>query len=93
MVSSDQSSHSVKYLKLSILIIPLDDCPNYSFVLLMTEMSCNFGWNCSWSTSTDASGNPDWVLSSVIALLPQEQQQVVEDSSSNRNLEGTSFPL
>ncbi|XP_066469825.1 leukocyte tyrosine kinase receptor [Tiliqua scincoides] len=53
-----------------------------------SEMPCYFGWNCSWSTSTDASGKPDWLLSSVIALTSQEPQQDMENSSSNRNLEG-----
>ncbi|XP_048340132.1 leukocyte tyrosine kinase receptor isoform X2 [Sphaerodactylus townsendi] len=54
------------------------------------ETPCNFGWNCSWVTSADASGKPDWTLSSVVALTsPQEQQQILENSSSNRDLEGS----
>ncbi|XP_053140535.1 leukocyte tyrosine kinase receptor [Hemicordylus capensis] len=51
------------------------------------EMPCNFGWNCSWVTSTDASGKPDWLLSSVVALTSREEQQIMENSSSNRELE------
>ncbi|XP_061467361.1 leukocyte tyrosine kinase receptor isoform X2 [Rhineura floridana] len=52
------------------------------------ETSCNFGWNCSWVSSTNASGKPDWLLSSVVALTSQQHQQIMENSSSNRNLEG-----
>ncbi|XP_060119311.1 leukocyte tyrosine kinase receptor [Heteronotia binoei] len=52
------------------------------------ETPCNFGWNCSWVTSADASGKPDWMLSSVLALSSQEQQQIMENSSANRYLEG-----
>ncbi|XP_077178934.1 leukocyte tyrosine kinase receptor isoform X2 [Paroedura picta] len=52
------------------------------------ETPCNFGWNCSWVTSADASGKPDWMLSSVLALTSQEWEQIMENSSSNRYLEG-----
>nr|XP_056707859.1 leukocyte tyrosine kinase receptor [Euleptes europaea] len=53
------------------------------------ETPCNFGRNCSWVTSMDASGKPDWTLSSVVALTSQEQQQIMENSSSNRDLKGS----
>ncbi|XP_042301306.1 leukocyte tyrosine kinase receptor isoform X2 [Sceloporus undulatus] len=53
-----------------------------------SETPCNLGWNCSWVTSTNAAGKPDWLLSSVVALMSQEDQQIMENSSSNRDLEG-----
>nr|XP_028579164.1 leukocyte tyrosine kinase receptor isoform X1 [Podarcis muralis] len=52
------------------------------------ETTCNFGWNCSWVSSTNASGKPDWLLSSVVVLTSQEPQQIIENNSSNRKLEG-----
>ncbi|KAH0620623.1 hypothetical protein JD844_021276 [Phrynosoma platyrhinos] len=54
----------------------------------ITETPCNLGWNCSWVTSTNAAGKPDWLLSSVVTLMSQEDQQIMENSSSNRDLEG-----
>nr|XP_060616728.1 leukocyte tyrosine kinase receptor isoform X1 [Anolis sagrei ordinatus] len=52
------------------------------------EIPCNLGWNCSWVTSSNAAGKPDWILSSVVTLMSQEDQQIMENSSSNRDLEG-----
>nr|XP_020649442.1 leukocyte tyrosine kinase receptor [Pogona vitticeps] len=53
-----------------------------------SETPCHIGWNCTWVTSADASGKPDWLLSSVLALMSQKDQQIMENSSSNRDLEG-----
>ncbi|KAF7251661.1 ALK tyrosine kinase receptor [Varanus komodoensis] len=53
-----------------------------------SEIPCNFGLNCSWVPSANASGKPDWFLSSVVALTSQGNQQIMENSSSNRDQEG-----
>ncbi|XP_065259719.1 leukocyte tyrosine kinase receptor [Emys orbicularis] len=52
------------------------------------ETSCTYGSICSWVTSTDTSGKPDWVLSSMSALVPQQQGQVLENHSSRGDKEG-----
>ncbi|XP_070787408.1 leukocyte tyrosine kinase receptor [Pituophis catenifer annectens] len=52
------------------------------------ETPCNFGWNCSWIMSANSFGQPDWLLSSVVALTSQEDQHIMDISSSNRDLEG-----
>ncbi|XP_019407849.1 PREDICTED: leukocyte tyrosine kinase receptor [Crocodylus porosus] len=51
------------------------------------ETSCNIGSGCSWITSVDASRKPDWVPSSVGVLVPQEQRQLLENSSSIGDIE------
>lgn len=63
--------------------------PPWNFWFLITEISCNIGSSCSWVTSTDSFGKPDWVLSSVSGLVSQErQQQLLENSSSREDVEG-----
>ncbi|OXB82280.1 UNVERIFIED_CONTAM: hypothetical protein H355_007977 [Colinus virginianus] len=58
------------------------------------EISCIIGSGCSWMTSTDSSGKPDWVLSSVSVLVSQERQQLLlENSSSQGGVEGDIFLL
>ncbi|PKU35609.1 leukocyte tyrosine kinase receptor [Limosa lapponica baueri] len=58
------------------------------------ELSCIIGSSCSWVTSTDNFGKPDWVLSSVGVLVSQERQQLVlENSSSRGDVEGDIFLL
>ncbi|XP_042705468.1 leukocyte tyrosine kinase receptor isoform X11 [Chrysemys picta bellii] len=52
------------------------------------ETSCTYGSICSWVTSTDTSGKPDWVLSSMSALVSQQQRQVLENHSSRGDKEG-----
>lgn len=55
----------------------------------MTEISCIITSSCSWMTSTDSFGRPDWVLSSVSVLVSQERQQLLlENSSSQGGVEG-----
>ncbi|RLW10219.1 hypothetical protein DV515_00002295, partial [Chloebia gouldiae] len=52
------------------------------------------GSSCSWVTSTDSFGKPDWVLSSIGVLGSQERQQMLlENSSSNGDVEGYIFLL
>ncbi|XP_068049569.1 leukocyte tyrosine kinase receptor isoform X2 [Anomalospiza imberbis] len=58
------------------------------------EISCIIGSSCSWVTSTDSFGKPDWVLSSIGVLASQERQQtLMENSSSNGDVEGYIFLL
>eukprot|EP00076_Gallus_gallus_P009771 XP_004941681.1 leukocyte tyrosine kinase receptor [Gallus gallus] len=58
------------------------------------EISCIIGSSCSWMTSTDSFGKPDWVLSSVSVLVSQERQQLLlENSSSQGGVEGDIFLL
>ncbi|XP_065611662.1 leukocyte tyrosine kinase receptor [Cyrtonyx montezumae] len=58
------------------------------------EISCIIGSSCSWMTSTDSFGNPDWVLSSVSVLVSQERQQLLlENSSSQGGVGGDIFLL
>ncbi|XP_067414052.1 leukocyte tyrosine kinase receptor [Emydura macquarii macquarii] len=52
------------------------------------ETSCTYGSSCSWVTSTDISGKPDWVPSSMSALVSQEQRQLLKNSSSSGDIEG-----
>ncbi|XP_041316025.1 leukocyte tyrosine kinase receptor [Pyrgilauda ruficollis] len=53
------------------------------------EISCIIGSSCSWVTSTDSFGKPDWVLSSIGVLASQERQQILlENSSSHGDVEG-----
>ncbi|XP_037993377.1 leukocyte tyrosine kinase receptor isoform X1 [Motacilla alba alba] len=58
------------------------------------EISCVIGSSCSWVTSTDSFGKPDWVLSSIGVLASQERQQMLlENSSSHGDVEGDIFLL
>ncbi|XP_064514145.1 leukocyte tyrosine kinase receptor [Pseudopipra pipra] len=58
------------------------------------EVSCVIGSSCSWVTSTDSFGKPDWVLSSIGVLVSQERQQLLlENSSSCGDVEGDIFLL
>ncbi|RMC00368.1 hypothetical protein DUI87_22976 [Hirundo rustica rustica] len=58
-------------------------------VVVDREVSCVIGSSCSWVTSTDSFGKPDWVLSSIGVLASQERQQMpLENNSSCENVEG-----
>ncbi|XP_055571707.1 leukocyte tyrosine kinase receptor [Falco biarmicus] len=58
------------------------------------EIPCIIGSSCSWVTSTDSFGKPDWVLSPVGVLVPQERQQLLlENRSSHGDVEGDIFLL
>lgn len=50
---------------------------------LTTEVSCTIGSSCSWVTSTDSFGKPDWMLSSIGVLASQERQQMLLESNSS----------
>lgn len=61
----------------------------WKLLFLITEISCIIGSSCSWVTSTDSFGKPDWVLSSVGVLVSQDRQQLLlENSSSRGDVEG-----
>lgn len=63
--------------------------PQWNLWFLVTEISCVVGSSCSWVTSTDSFGKPDWVLSSVGVLVSQERQHLLlENSSSHGDVEG-----
>lgn len=65
------------------------DKPHWNLWFLTAEVSCIIGSSCSWVTSTDSFGKPDWVLSSIGVLASQERQQMLlENSSSHADAAG-----
>ena len=81
--------HTPAYLCVRVTPAPGTGKTSMKPLVSHTEISCIIGSSCSWVTSTDSFGKPDWVLSPVGVLVPQERQQLLlENRSSHGDVEG-----